>query len=264
MYHLAMDRPEGPPLSEQTIRDWCRENELGRVADDIASLAIPGWQLLPEEGAGRSHLGGEPDMPEGWDWPHREGVPLSFILQLELAGQLGLWGLLYFFWDEQSCLAFSHDKHLLLHQNGGSLHRHKTPRRPYGLERDYVFEETPIRLRPITTLPALADRAIQRLSFSEREEEAYIDLVCIVQPDPDMHLGGAGHWICADGREECSALGDDCACAAKDWQLVLELASTGPFAKALGWAGGSVYILAPKAQLDLGRIDDCRLVLQWG
>ena len=256
--------PEGPPLAPSAIRDWCQENELDRVAEAVGAIAAPGWQLLPERGRGHSYIGGEPELPEGWDWPYQEDTPLSFVLQLELTGQMGLWGLLYFFWDEQSCLAFSRDCQLLLYHGQDPLEQRALPARAGNPNRDWRFVKTPVRLRPITTLPTPADQAIQALRLNERELESYIDLVCIVQPDPDMHLGGAGHWILSDGREECSALAADCPCEAKDWQLVLELAATGPFANALGWSNGSVYLLAPKEQLETGRIDGCRLVLQWG
>jgi hypothetical protein len=42
-----------------------------RVADD----ALP---------IGASHLGGEPDLPDGSSWPHADGFPMSFVAQLRL------------------------------------------------------------------------------------------------------------------------------------------------------------------------------------
>jgi uncharacterized protein YwqG len=76
----------------------------------MAAKASPSLRLLeksgPREGAG-SHLGGEPLLPDGFEWPRWRGKPMSFIAQIKLAdlGEhaaafgLPLDGLLTFFYD---------------------------------------------------------------------------------------------------------------------------------------------------------------------
>lgn len=56
---------------------------------DVASLAapyaVPAVHVVLDDVPSRSHFGGRPNLPEGTDWPTRNGVRLDFLARLSLA-----------------------------------------------------------------------------------------------------------------------------------------------------------------------------------
>ncbi len=78
--------------------------------------AIPGIRLgldaeAPPVHLGDSKFGGLPDLPQGMAWPREAGIPLAFIMQLNLAQlaeydrlhELPPTGMLYIFYDLEEC-----------------------------------------------------------------------------------------------------------------------------------------------------------------
>ena len=63
-----------------------RSARFEQVWTDLARLAMPALAVEPRQGpaAGKSKLGGLPDLPAGADWPRRGHKPLAFIAQLDL------------------------------------------------------------------------------------------------------------------------------------------------------------------------------------
>lgn len=95
-----------------------RDAKLGRIAAQVADLAIPSFCLQTTKMAdddiavGASKLGGLPDLPADSPWPSMNETPLSFVAQINLE-QLGgpssapAEGLLLFFYnDKQTAWGF--------------------------------------------------------------------------------------------------------------------------------------------------------------
>lgn len=77
---------------------WAAEIDAqqARIADaasaaglgpEVAAGARPAIRLAPFRGPGPlggTRLGGIPDVPAGWSWPHHDGAPLAFLAQIRL------------------------------------------------------------------------------------------------------------------------------------------------------------------------------------
>lgn len=78
-------------LTADHIKRRCAEAGLPHLAEIIVQTARPALSLLaqPETDdkipVGDSKLGGAPDLPAGFKWPHAGKVPLAFIAQINLA-----------------------------------------------------------------------------------------------------------------------------------------------------------------------------------
>jgi len=68
-------------MAERTAR------VLPSVADVVAWLDAevrPGYLLRRQRGPSGVRIGGFPDLPDGVEWPRRKGLPLHFLMQIEL------------------------------------------------------------------------------------------------------------------------------------------------------------------------------------
>jgi uncharacterized protein YwqG len=95
------------------IREALRAAGLGRLADVAERLTLPAIRIEPQMvdedtiPVGASKLGGRPDLPPDLAWPERDGKPLGFLVQFNLAEiapydaekVLPPSGMLYFFYD---------------------------------------------------------------------------------------------------------------------------------------------------------------------
>ncbi|GAA0934443.1 hypothetical protein GCM10009560_41650 [Nonomuraea longicatena] len=73
---------------EEWIRAVCRDLRLGEHADELVALRRAGIGLTPRRNgmaAGRTHLGGVPELPRGALWPHRQNHPMTLLAQIDLA-----------------------------------------------------------------------------------------------------------------------------------------------------------------------------------
>lgn len=92
--------PRARPLSTAS-------GDAYRLRVRMRRLAQPTFLLVPSAAAGRSKLGGDPDLPESIMWPDVRGKPCAFLAQLDLAafqshatlGWLPDAGLIYAFVD---------------------------------------------------------------------------------------------------------------------------------------------------------------------
>jgi uncharacterized protein YwqG len=102
------------PVAKDELRGLLLAAGLGRVADVIEHQALPSIRLTvhPVENedalpVGVSKLGGSPDLPLNYEWPHNGEFPMAFIAQINLAEAaqydnqelLPDSGMLYFFLD---------------------------------------------------------------------------------------------------------------------------------------------------------------------
>jgi uncharacterized protein YwqG len=95
------------------IREALRSAGLERLADVAERLTLPAIRIEPQMvdeetiPIGASKLGGRPDLPPDMAWPERDGKPLGFLAQFNLAEvapydaekALPSSGMLYFFYD---------------------------------------------------------------------------------------------------------------------------------------------------------------------
>lgn len=73
---------------EHWIRAVCQDLRLGQHADSLVALRRAGIGLVSRgKGvtAGRTHLGGIPELPLGVPWPHRRNHPMTLLAQIDLA-----------------------------------------------------------------------------------------------------------------------------------------------------------------------------------
>jgi hypothetical protein len=117
--HDAQRRALGPPVGDV----WRRLLELeglGDVVDDVAGHVRGALRIstrtVERVDTGRSHVGGAPDLARGMAWPRRDGVPLAFLAQFDLAevaqamgeSPLPATGHLWFFYDSEEAAWDSH------------------------------------------------------------------------------------------------------------------------------------------------------------
>jgi uncharacterized protein YwqG len=104
-------RPAVGCVDVEALHALCAEVGLEHRAADVERMARVSLRLTPRPRAhgelGPSRLGGSPDLPPGFAWPSRDGRPLAFLGQLDLAEvataaaetPLPRAGLLLFFYD---------------------------------------------------------------------------------------------------------------------------------------------------------------------
>lgn len=163
-----------------------------KLLDALIAKLAPAVMLTPEPGGkpplGGTRAGGQPDLPEGVEWPRTEGAePMPFALQVNLAEvapfdaakALPAEGLLSFFFytlDEDS----GEEGRVLYFP--GPLPALKRCRWPRGLDEDRRYRSVPLKPRPEWTLPedvlkdedfeswyALCDAAVVAQGFDPRE-----------------------------------------------------------------------------------------------
>jgi len=76
----------------EVLSEWITFHGLEDRRSEIESLVRPAFLLRTKRSdgselpLGRTKIGGEPDLPEGWTWPvYRDGKPLAFLAQVNLS-----------------------------------------------------------------------------------------------------------------------------------------------------------------------------------
>jgi uncharacterized protein YwqG len=171
----AADADTTPELT--ALRRLVTESLSPPTAAQLLALATPAIALVPDEpdsDPAGSHLGGAPVLPARMPWPHRNGVPLSFLLQVRLEEvapydadeALPAAGLLLFFYGgAEEAWGFDPDDRpswrVLLVDPAGAAVRTA----PDGAE---VFGERRLRPAPTITLPDRASSHMQDLRRVDR------------------------------------------------------------------------------------------------
>jgi uncharacterized protein YwqG len=242
---------------------------LKRVAPAIAKEAMPCIRLFAKparDGAiktGASKLGGFPDLPDDFEWPCRDGAPLSFVAQINVTALPKFEGLeelppntlLSFFYDAQN-LPFGFDSNdksswCVLASPISSTAPLKRRRRPKSLADEGAFTPCVLFTTLEESLPDPFSRIIEMLKLTEGEQDAYFHIF-EDHIDPRPHhklLGHAEQWQ-NDMQLDCQLVSNGLSVGAPDWHA-------GPRRDALE-AGASDWILL--LQVDT----DENAGMQWG
>jgi uncharacterized protein YwqG len=123
-------------MTDDELRAVVVEVGLERIADVIMREARSSIRLTPHAVGddvllppGTSKFGDWPDLPVGYEWPHCDGFPLSFVSQISLADVapydterlLPTTGILYFFFEDEhwfSTPSQSSDMWRVMHHDG--------------------------------------------------------------------------------------------------------------------------------------------------
>jgi uncharacterized protein YwqG len=200
------------------VRERLAAAGLARVADPIAALVRPAIRLkttrVPEGSIplGASKVGGSPDLPREIDWPWWEGLPLSFVAQVNLGEAathdseraLPPTGLLLFFWTDMRWDAERHSVEWIYgtHPVQGraiympadtALERRPLPANPAFAE---GWEACAVTYLPHPTLPSPQSAAVAAFHLDRQEQDRYYDLA------KDLHelngnsaYGHPSHWL---------------------------------------------------------------------
>jgi uncharacterized protein YwqG len=240
----------------------------------LLAAGLPSIRLVP--GSGRSHVGGDAELPPETEWPQRDGKPLALIAQL--------------FLDELA----PHDREALLPPRGSLAFFYDAEEQPWGFDpadRDgaavvfvphgsatevrsagEAFPPLQLDARPEFTLPPEASE----LGFDERERDAYFDLLgvlndtrhrCLGHPDQiqgDMQLEAQlvtnGLYV-GDETGYNDPRADELAQGAAAWRLLLQVDSDED--RGMYWGDvGRIYYWIREDDLRRGAFDAAWLILQ--
>lgn len=270
------------------------EAGLGRYALELMALVRPSIRLRPrimrEQNApgGGSRIGGEPDLPPAARWPVRDGVPQSFIAQIDLVhthpldreGVLPDDGLLSFFYDsKQGVWGFDPG-------DAGAWSVEYAPagvelvrrRFPDELPREASFAPLELELTLESTPAPWELSEVAALGLSDSERFAYADATepdteegvihrLLGHPDPiqgDMQLECqlVSHGLyCGDNSGYRDPRAERLGAGAVDWRLLLQIDSDDDAGMMWG-DGGRLYFWIHKDALAARRWAETHLVLQ--
>lgn len=282
----------GQSMNEQLIKAG-----LGRVAEEIESLALPSIKLIRETvnedeiDLGTSKIGGRPDLPAGSNWPEWQGMPLSFIAQINLSDlapfislpELPGSGLLSFFYDaEQRTWGFDPKdagswKVFYFDGDFASLIR---VRFPDSLPAHGQFEAGRLSFKQETSLPPPDAGCMDQLELSDEEKTAHF---AFFEDSEEMTKGprhqmfGHPYQIQGEMQLECQLVSNGIYCGtpegysdprsqeleegADDWMLLLQVDSDDD--AGMMWGDmGCIYFWIRKQSLEHRRFDEVWMILQ--
>ena len=291
--------PDPQARDREIIRRALSREPLARVAERLWAAVLPSIRLVRRSdggrAAGRSRLGGEPDLAPEVAWPEWQGRPLGFLAQVDLAevprpepggDLLPPEGLLSLFFDvDPERQPWGYDP---AHRGGGRVLWSPASAE---LERRRVPDGLPDELRPREhaldfavelTLPDSWSWPGERLDLSPEEDEAYFDLgEAVIEAhggdEPQHRLLGHPDQIQNDMQLECQLVthglnvGDsdgyqdpraaELVPGAVDWRLLAQIDSDD--AARLEWGDlGRVYFWIREQDLRARRFDAAWVVLQ--
>lgn len=266
---------------------------LAPWADALLDVVRPGARLVADpamETSDRaSRLGGLPDLSPSITWPTRDGRPLSFIAQVNLAdvtlhhaqGLMPERGMLSFFYDAltQDAWGFSpadRGSAAVLYTPAASVTQRRHP--PIGLTRDGVFEEIGLRPEPELSLAPGESYVVSTLGMPGTAGTAYAEL--LGDQDGVTHrLLGHPDPIQGDMQEECQLVTNGLYCGdatgyndptarklrpgAAQWRLLLQVDSQEDIGMMWGDAG-RLYYWIRESDLADGNWGETWLILQCG
>lgn len=267
-------------ITPDSLRERFVEAGFADVADDLIARSRPGVALIREQcddddiPLGDSKLGGLPDLPRGAAWPAKDGRPLAFLAQIDLAAvphpggeprlpREGLLSFFYLVWEER----WGFDPHdrgcwqVLYSSTRDGLVRTEAPKAAFAAEYDpdldEPFQPCRVAFEVVTTYPELSDAAMQR-DDGEEIMELYDETVGEGRSgeSPLHHLLGHPYVVQNPMELECQLASNGFNCGselseveqevaqslepgAADWTLLLQLDTD----DAPGWMWGDMGVL---------------------
>lgn len=161
------------------------------TAVEAAARAVrmerPTLLFVRGNGAGRSRLGGQPDLPVGVEWPVGPRGPMGFLAQVDLAEVKRCGGPEWL--PDQGLLSVFHDDDYGMAGQARVLHllpetSPATP--PVALKKAWRYPERPVKFELFRSVPSL-----DWLDLSLTDEDAFDDLGIRPFPrGPEHRLGG--------------------------------------------------------------------------
>jgi uncharacterized protein YwqG len=241
---------------------------LTRYEAALSALARPAIRIRPvpckddDVPLGGSKLGGQPDLPNGADWPQWEGSPLSFIAQFdcrelqrfESAALLPPDGLLSFFYEAEE-QPWGDDPgdagaaRVLHHPAGGGLKRRAKPP-----ELEAAFRTDRLEFNEVLTFPSESD--------FEVEPEEIGALSALFAPGishREHQLFGYPNVIQNPMELQCRLASHDVETDEAAWRLLLQVDSI----RDMMWGDmGMIYFWITEDALRARAFDRAWLVLQ--
>jgi len=247
-------RSDDPPPAHQ-LEKRTLEEVLGEDFPAVSALARPRIRLVAAAGAGtdpagRTKLGGPPDMPDSLAWPDLKGNPLAFVGQIDLdaiarlPGReiLSSRGLLLFFYDMELQYGFVDFGRTgfwrVLHATGPAVPR----RAPAATHELAIYPEVRLSAASDTQLPDpdSIDYLVElNTELRDQYADAYYDLPR--SSGPSHQLFGFPEAVQNDVFQECqldaNGLGEAgrkgmldpewpaLKLGVKDWRLLLQVDS---------------------------------------
>lgn len=261
---LFKPRPEAPPSkaprTAKLVAPAAPSADAERILARMKAMAAPTVMMTATASEGFSKLGGDPELPQGMDWPIGPEGPLAFLAQVDLAGArlaggpdwLPKDGRLYVFGDDRYGMRDQLRIVFSMAQAGPPL----AP--PPTQKRGWRRPERRVGFSAHTSLPSLdwLGEDIRRIDVSDGDLEELSDLPGLEFGDgPHHRLGGYPMEIQEERLPvyaECEARGmeyranlpvpPDIERAAADWRLLVQIDSDSDLK--MNWGdGGQFYVL---------------------
>ncbi len=256
----------------------------------LNSLRQPALGLRKSEDRQFSKIGGLPNLPEAFAWPHWKGTPLAFLCQLDLSAlppesslpESPRTGCLYFFYDqEQSTWGFDpKDKGswrvLYVPDNVRDCPQREAPER---LKKGAIYREKPVMFSLFQTYPDWQDSRVDSLGLTNKQSDEYITLCSSVFAEgPLHHLFGYPSPVQGNDMDlECQLVSNGLYCGDRsgyedhrakelepgkaDWTLLLQL-DTDDETQMMWGDGGMLYFWIRNDDLKAGHFENCWMILQ--
>lgn len=249
-------------LMKEQIKQLIAKHNLGVISKRIEELLISAIHISKSNvgtgNIGTSHMGGLPDVPPGFEYPHWQGRPLCFLAQINCSdltkydfdNVLPHSGMLYFFYDivEQPWGYDPKDRGgsvVVYIPTSEALSKYELP---LGSKvEELCLQEYSIGFKIIPSLPSpYASTIFDRESFSQEEINNYFNLLDAleheyVQDEPLHQLLGHSNNLQGDMQLECQLAFHGLYCGdssgyqdprakvleidASEWQLLLQIDS---------------------------------------
>jgi uncharacterized protein YwqG len=294
-------RPAARTVSREALIRLCDEVGLGARRKLVLDLARASLRLTrvaePRQVAGRSHLGGVPDLPADFVWPTWRGKELGFLGQLDLAEVAALApetalpgsGLLLFFYalsSQPSGLAPGHcGSCRVLHIDLEAAALTPDP------ERRVSLHHYPLELSQELMLCRSWSAQVERLDLNLDELSAWDTLrerlaqaqgVELEEQAPNwqaLHrLLGYGEELGSEMELDCELVAsgisvengaayshprrEELRAAAREWGLLLQLSADDELGTSLGDGFGRLYFLIRRRDLQTRSFDSTSAILR--
>ena len=249
----------------------------------------PALMLLDADGPTRTYFGGDPTVADAFEWPRKDGRPLTFIGQLELGeldlGDAASWlptsGRLLFFYDMDEWpwgLDSSDVGGWRVVYDTGADATLELPHPPDHEDDHRIGRVRHLRSVPYTSIPSLERVEPEQLGITDDEEEAYFELTQERFDGNPLHqIGGFPEPVQDDEMEDDCQLaaggvfdGDDDTRSAdvarlrseeNDWRLLLQYDTDDSIGVMWGDTG-MLYFWIRERDARNGNFDDVQMVLQ--